>query len=68
MFQIGDKVRCIDNYSTSYLTRGEIYTISGVDSIYVQLKELPQNHDYYQNRFELVKENYVLFDRGETND
>lgn len=59
-FKIGDKVKCIndgDNES-HYLKKGKIYTIINSKKVYdsnrVYLKEIGNNYDWYEWRFELA--------------
>ena len=55
-FKIGDTVRCVEADQGHWIEVGEIYTVKCVDREYVQLEEIAEKHDYYENRFELVSE------------
>lgn len=59
MFQVGDKVRCIDDSSSSYLDKGSSYIVTYVYTVkYVDVMDKFGSNHYTldQSGFELVKE------------
>ena len=55
-FKIGDKVRCISAQAYQYIKLGDIYTVKEViDDKYLILEEFHVDHDYNEDKFELVE-------------
>lgn len=54
-FKVGDKVRCIVG-SGNVLKQGEIYTVFGVDGIYIDIDKNSDDDGWWIHRFELVEQ------------
>lgn len=64
-FKVGDKIRCVDANCSKYLTKGEVYVVTGdsPDHSFVRIKRdhsLLEVGGYYVERFELVQEDDTL--------
>jgi hypothetical protein len=57
VFEIGNRIRCLNSVNSHGLVKGSVYTVSGINNRqgFVLIKELPNNVlGFFDHRFELV--------------
>ena len=61
-FKVGDKIRCVDEHFSTYLTEGNVYVVKeeSSDSDFVRIDCNSVFDSYLVERFELVQESSVL--------
>lgn len=60
LLKLGDKVRCVNDDKAWHLLAGEVYTVKSVCKDVITLKEIKTPHEYYDCRFEPIRDSVNL--------